>query len=264
MLNTAQTSNVYLCRWRDKYLLQYVSALLLRDAAPSSLHCGVCNKYTKEIHRCQSCAASPLLCRDCLVAAHIKSPTHTIRTWNGQFWQDATLYALGLVINLGHQGSACPAGNSLSRIWVGDLGGFSEVNVRLCRCDPSPEVPRGLQLLELNIFPCSDISPQSGFTIALLKQFGVFSTLGKGSAHKFYSILERVTKPGFPGRLPNRYRELLMANRKFSYASLVKRSGRAHPKHPNPAFEDTLTVACPACPNPQINFRQEEVANDEL
>lgn len=264
MLKATQTSNVYLRRWREEHLPKYVSALLLRDAAPPSLECSVCHKQNIEVHRCQSCLGAPLLCGHCLVSAHIKNPTHIVRAWNGQFWQDASLSALGLVIDLGHQGSACPVGHSVSCIWVGDLGGFSEVKVRLCRCDPSPDAPRGLQLLELNIFPCSDTSPQSGFTVALLKQFGIFSTLGKGSAHKFYSILERSTKPGFPAELRNRYRELLMAHRKFGYASLLKRSGRAHPKHPKPAFEDDLTIACPACPNPQVNFRQEEVAHDEL
>lgn len=198
-----------------------------------------------------------------MTSTHITCPTHSIRAWDGRFWKDASLSKLGLVLNLGHGGKACSAASPLSSIWVGHLGGFSEVNVRFCLCGNYHGRLKALQLLEIDIFPCSDTTPQSGFTIALLRQFGIFSTLGKGSTHKFYAILERSTSTGFPGDLPDRSRELQATHRRFSYLLAMKRSGLAFPKHPIPAFEDDLALRCPACPNPDVNFRWGEVSEEK-
>jgi hypothetical protein len=193
----------------------------------------------------------------------MRCPTHVIRGWNGQFWEDASLSKLGLVIQLGHEGATCPLPGPPTELWVGDLTGFCSVTVNFCQCSQSYDHPKGLQLIPYGIFPCSDISPQSGFTIALLRQFATFSTLAKGSAHKYYAILERSTSTGFPGSLPNCSRELLSTYRRFSYLLLLKRSGSTFPEHPNPAFQDDLALRCPACPNPGVNFKPDEVDLDE-
>lgn len=138
-----------------------------------------------------------------MVCTHIGCPTHSIREWDGQMGKDATLAPLGLVIDLGHRGLACPQASSIVELWIGDMWGFCPVNVRFCQCSSLYKTRRGLQLIELGIFPCSDKPPQSGFTIMLLLHFGIFGTLGKGSAHKYYPILERLSQTGFPGNLPD-------------------------------------------------------------
>jgi CxC2 like cysteine cluster associated with KDZ transposases len=198
-----------------------------------------------------------------MISAHSHTPTHSIRTWNNCFWEDSSLSQLGLVVNLGHQGAVCPKAPLPSNLWIGDSNGFNTVAVRFCSCVATPSGPLGIQLLQLNIFPCSNSNPESGFTIQLLRQFGVFSTLGKGSAHKFYAILERLTKPGFPSTLPNRSRELLLTHRRFSFLLAQKRSGLSYPPAPNPAIEDRLSIRCPACPNPGMNFNEDELTASE-
>ncbi|EUC54721.1 hypothetical protein RSOL_068660 [Rhizoctonia solani AG-3 Rhs1AP] len=143
------------------------------------------------------------------------------------------------------------------------MNGFSTVRVTFCGCRSSKELPRGLQLLDIGIFPCSDDQPKSGFTFAVLRFFSVFATLSKGSGHKFYSILERLTCPGFPGDLPNRSRELLATQRRFTYLLLLRRSGQAYPTATVLEGDDDLTIQCPACPNPGVNFDREEVNEAE-
>ncbi|EUC58248.1 hypothetical protein RSOL_241280, partial [Rhizoctonia solani AG-3 Rhs1AP] len=119
-------------------------------------------------------------------------------------------------------------------------------------CSPnSSTVPAedewGFEESGFTVPPAPDYAPTSGFTIRLLRHFGIFSTLAKGSAHKYYAMLERQTRPGFPG-----------------YLLMLRRSGITFPQHPKPAFEDSLAIKCPACPNPGLNFELVEVPAEEV
>jgi hypothetical protein len=135
-----------------------------------------------------------------MLSSHRRLPTHHILVWKDIFWDDYSLADLGLRIHVHDPLPACPHGSELATIWIGDINGFS--NVQVCYGPPSTENTKGRQLLRYGIFPCSDISPKSAFTLAALEHFSLFGTLGKNSTHKFYSVLERLTKTGFPKDIP--------------------------------------------------------------
>ncbi|KAG9095012.1 hypothetical protein FS749_011297 [Ceratobasidium sp. UAMH 11750] len=76
-------------------------------------------------------------------------------------------------------------------------------------------------------------------------------------------MLERMTHTGFPERVLNRSRELLATHRRFSYLLTLKQSGVTFPRNPDPALDDDMAITCPACPNPGINFKLEEVTKPD-
>ncbi|KAI0743023.1 hypothetical protein C8Q80DRAFT_1076286, partial [Daedaleopsis nitida] len=58
--------------------------------------------------RCTECMGRPLHCPACAVAQHKHLPLHRLQMWNGKMFIRTSLYSLGLVIQLGHNGSPCP------------------------------------------------------------------------------------------------------------------------------------------------------------
>jgi hypothetical protein len=127
-----------------------------------------------------------------------------------------------------------------------------------------PDAPsKSLQLLAAGLFPCSDLHPRSAFTTSLLNTYNVFLTLGRTSAHKFYSVLERITKPGFPDDIKDRYRELMATHRKYLYLTNLQRSGHGFERHRTDGPTGDQALDCVACPRPGVNFEWEEVLDSE-
>jgi hypothetical protein len=196
-----------------------------------------------------------------MIHSHQQLPTHSIAMWRGQFWEDYSLAELGLVLHLNHPINSCSPDTSRCTIWVGDILGFCKVNI--CFAPLTNGNTKGRQLLRFGLFPCSDIAPRSAFTLAALKHFSLFGTLGKNSTHKYYAVLERLTMPGFPGDVPNRYQELALTHRKYSHLMNLKRLGKTYAPHPNPNFKDNMALQCVLCPHPGVNFNPAEVEEDE-
>lgn len=243
--------------------MSYLHALYARSSAPLSPdRCGRCDGITKELYRCKSCFESSPLCLTCLMNDHKRHPLHTVQAWTGAFWKDASLAKLGMVLHLGHHGQPCPHANGTSSIWVGDITGFTSLNVSYCCHKKRPS--QATQLLQVGLFPCTDDSPQSAFSLLLLEHFAVFGTMGKTSGFRYYSVLKRLTRTGFPAKVPDRYRELLQAHRKYAHLMSLKRSGAMFPPHPNKAYEDTLTIQCVACPNTGVSFNPMDVLPAEM
>jgi hypothetical protein len=169
---------------------------------------------------------------------------------------------VGYVLFLGHRGRPCSENASRSELLVGDLNGFHTITV--CYCTHPDGATKPLQLLASGIFPCSDIHPRSGFTTALLDAYNIFLTVGRTSAHKFYSVLERLTKPGFPDDVKDRYRELMAAHRKYLFLMNWQRAGHGFQPHTTEVHPDDQALDCAACPRPGINFKWEEVSEDEV
>jgi len=59
--------------------------------------------------RCRSCLAQPMFCRMCCRTSHQFLIYHRIEKWNGQFFQDASLWEVGVRLHAGHQGLECPS-----------------------------------------------------------------------------------------------------------------------------------------------------------
>jgi hypothetical protein len=176
------------------------------------------------------------------------------------------LAELDLVLHLGHPGkppisdSACDESGAIYSLVVGDLHGFSLVKFTFCSHDDSAS--RAAQLLAAGVMPCTDDRPESAFTLSMLDHLSVFSTTGKCSGYKYWSVIKRLTKTGFPGKVSNRYRELLQTLRKYNYLMHRKRSGVVFPAHPLETDPTDQALTCGACPRPGYNFQVSEIKNE--
>jgi hypothetical protein len=63
--------------------------------------------------RCRSCLARPMFCRECCRATHRLLIYHRVEKWNGKFFQDASLWEVGVRLNVGHGGLECPSQDAL-------------------------------------------------------------------------------------------------------------------------------------------------------
>ncbi|KAG8689881.1 hypothetical protein FRC08_010751 [Ceratobasidium sp. 394] len=114
------------------------------------------------------------------------------------------------------------------------------------------------------LFPCSDRCPETAFTLKLLDNYDVFNTTGQTSGHKIYSVLERVTKPGFPDDVSDQYRELLNTYRKYLHVIKLRRAAHLFHSHPRlDVHPGDQAFDCVACPRPGFNFDWEEVSQNE-
>ncbi|KDN39963.1 hypothetical protein RSAG8_08412, partial [Rhizoctonia solani AG-8 WAC10335] len=185
------------------------------------------------------------------------------KEWTGVIWQPASLADLGIVLYLGHGGKPCPDIAETSTIHVGDLSGFIDIKVQYCKHDLDASITKAQQLLRARLFPCSDLRPKSAFTIGLLDTFNVFTTLGRTSAYKFYLVLARITKPGFPTKVKDRYRELMHTYRRFLHVLNLRRAGHLFHHHPQELHPGDQALDCFPCPRPGFNFEWEEVLPEE-
>ncbi|QRV77073.1 hypothetical protein RhiJN_05088 [Ceratobasidium sp. AG-Ba] len=228
--STRTSPNQHLREWLLSNATPYLTLLFFRDAAPK-------------------------------IGRHNHTPTHFIRRWNGKFWQSASLAELGLVLHLGHDGRRCAKSHVNDSLLVGDIHGFSNLEVTFCECDGHSS--RTSQLLAAGFMACSDNLPQSAFTLNMLDHLSIFSTAGKCSVFKYYTVLKRMTQTGFPGKVADRYRELLQTLRKYNYLMSRKRSGAAFQRHSLEKDPGEQAIPCVACPRPTYNFNHHEVESDE-
>jgi hypothetical protein len=56
-------------------------------------------------YRCEEYFDPPMLCKSCIISAHIKTPLHHIGEWSGTHFNRTSLFALGASLCLGHSGS---------------------------------------------------------------------------------------------------------------------------------------------------------------
>lgn len=225
--------------------------------------CDSCLLPSESLYRCSTCLGCWSHCSSCLLSSHRTLPTHRIEEWDGTVWVEKSLAALGLVLYLGHRGKLCdePDSEEYAELRVGDLNSFTEVVVQFCTHAGAPS--RSQQLLAAGLFPCSDSRHRSAFTLPLLDTYNILTTLGRTSAHKFYLVLEHITKPGFPSDVKDRYREMMSAHRKFVHVLNLRRSGHKFQRHPTDVLPGDQALECVACPRPGWNFEWSEVIENE-
>jgi hypothetical protein len=217
--------------------------------------CISCDQENKALIQCRDCLHQWAQCADCLLGRHTLLPTHRFRRWTGTHFANISSSALGYVFHLGHAGRACDMGFEHALV-IGDITGLHTVNVRFCR-HPGRS-GQSKQLLDANIFPCSEERPQTGFTFNVLQLFSLMSTESKLSAQRFYNILACQTNPVFPQEVPDRYREFMRASREWQWLQVVKRSG-VNPDLPLGSPGGDLALCCPACPRDGFNFERRNV-----
>ncbi|KAG8717463.1 hypothetical protein FRC08_007395 [Ceratobasidium sp. 394] len=255
--------NSQLKNWKDNLAHSYIHALYTRDASPHTANrCSRCTTTSPTLFRCRSCIGAFPVCQSCILEVHRHFPLHSVLAWTGSCWEDASLADLGLVCCLGHEGSPCDLTRNVSTILVGHVLGFLSVKIRYCTHPGAPS--KAVQLLQIGIFPCSDIDPQSAFTVDLLEHFTIFSTLGKTSGFRYYSVLQRLTNTGFPSKTSDRYRELLQTHRKYAHVMALKRAGTLFQQDAGAARNGSLALECIACPRPGINFNFGDLLPEEI
>ncbi|KAG8779988.1 hypothetical protein FRC12_023613 [Ceratobasidium sp. 428] len=257
-----KTPNYYLRQWQTRHCDSYVQTMFDREEPPTTRLCDLCQVSSDRLYRCNFCLGQCKMCKSCLISSHRFQPTHRPEVWDGGCWKEAPLHELELVLNLGHCGAACGLSKSSKALLVGDIHGFTKIHVRYCK-HPDAQPP-ALQLISAGLFPCSDNRPESAFTLKLLDMVDAFSTVGRTSCHKIYSVLARITKPGFPGHVKDRYRELLAAYRKYLHVIKLRRAGHLFQPHPNlDVHPGDQALDCVACPRPGFNFDWNEVPKNQ-
>ena len=112
--------------------------------------------------------------------------------WNGYFFQDTSLSAIGYFICLGHSGAQCPIPtNTYTRMTMLHMNGIHHMNVKFCSCPSSP--PQRTQLLRLQLFPATDDHPQTCATFDLLHYAHILMLQSNISAYNVYHTLEQLT-----------------------------------------------------------------------
>ncbi|KAG8755118.1 hypothetical protein FRC12_010990 [Ceratobasidium sp. 428] len=256
-----QSPNRHLREWLEKHAESYLPLLFARYTPPPSQSCASCHDACDTFYKCQTCLVSRPSCGRCTTNCHRHSPTHCVERFNGQFWEPASLAELGLILHLGHNGEPCPQqGRVTVSVLVGDLHGFAHVNVGFCDC--ANHESRSSQLLAAGLMACTDQLPQSAFTLAMLDHLSVFTTAGKCSVFKYWTVLKRLTNTGFPGKVSDRYRELLQTLRKYNYLISRKRRGDAFRPHPLENDPSDEGIPCVACPRPTYNFNESEITDE--
>jgi len=122
--------------------------------------------------------------------------SHASQTWDGHFFKDTALTALGLVIQLGHQvGHTCPSPTPLRDLMVFDLSGAHRLVVRYCDCINAPA--RHIQLLRGRWFPATIDRPSTAFAFDILDFFHKLQDQNKCNPCDFYNaIIQRTDAAG--------------------------------------------------------------------
>jgi hypothetical protein len=221
--------------------------------------CVACDRESHDLFQCRDCLHQWAQCAQCLLEKHSLLPTHRFRSWTGMHFENVASLEIGYIFHLGHVGKACDMGFERALV-IGDITGLHSVMVRFCR-HPG-RGGQSKQLLDANIFPCSEERPQTGFTFNVLRLFSLMSTESKLSAQRFYNVLACQTNPIFPHEVPDRYRKFMRASREWQWLQIVKRSSSS-PDLPMGSAGRDLTLRCPACPREGVNFESDDVPPED-
>ena len=114
--------------------------------------------------------------------------------WNGAFFEKKTLCELGLRVQLGHGGSACPCAiPGPTDFTLFDTNGVHHVNIDYCDCIQPPAPPKRVQLLRMWWFPASNDRPRTAFTFDVLEHFHKLTRQGKTTLYDYYHAILQIT-----------------------------------------------------------------------
>ncbi|KAG6836119.1 hypothetical protein H0H93_011191 [Arthromyces matolae] len=215
-----------------------------------------CGSSASAEYRCVDCLHGELLCKMCMVRAHMALPFHRIEEWNGTFFETRTLKSLGLRIQLNHPpGETClvPKPAPGDDFVVVDVFHTVEIGVDFCECERS--TPHFVQLLRSRLYPTTSTYPRSAITFNCLKHFQLLSFESKCSGYEYMSAINRGTDNTGVSKPRDRYDEFMRSIRQWRHLKMLKRSGRGHDPLGVPATkEGECAVICPACPQPDANL----------
>jgi hypothetical protein len=184
--------------------------------------CHSCNNTTP-LFRCNECFSNALLCKSCILNAHQQTPFHRIQVgpllynsftqcshrlqeWNGLYFKQTSLCALGQRIQLGHDGSACPSPNIASSLsTILHTNGIHSVYIDHCACSQAVNVNITSQFLRLGLWPATVLDPKTATTIHMLEFFHQLTLQSKINFYDFYWSLSHLTSNTNASAVPVRF-----------------------------------------------------------
>ncbi|KIJ47597.1 hypothetical protein M422DRAFT_248592, partial [Sphaerobolus stellatus SS14] len=229
----------------------------IRQPCPTCTSPGESESASKAaLFGCQECCQGPLLCAECMVECHRVLPFHQIEKWDDGFFKRISLFDLGHLLLLGHNGRVCPQSSTsdIKKLIITHTNGIHKVKLVYCRCvDAGTHIE---QLLRARFFPATLVEPRSAFTFSVLRHFHKMSNGAGSVAYGYIQTLQRLTNDVSQDEVPERYREFLNIIRFWTYLQTEKRSGQPlgiHQFLPK-AHRHSIAMVCPACPQPGINM----------
>lgn len=204
--------------------------------------------------RCRDCALASSMCVECILEKHIHLPFHRLEKWTGSYFRRWSLHKSGYSLALGHGGTHCPCASDVNtKLIIVHVNGLHRIRIIYCRCYGAPSEP--YQLLAASLYPATWDTPQTAFTIPLLKHYHLDSLQSRKPAYDYWALLRRLTDNTRAKGLPVRYEELLRVSREWRCLMRLKRSGQAIGISKFlPNGSTSVAVLCPACPEPGFNM----------
>ncbi|KAJ7238458.1 hypothetical protein C8J57DRAFT_992064, partial [Mycena rebaudengoi] len=221
--------------------------------------CGLCEHVQadgKSMSRCSECG-SFLQCTACCLGRHSLTPLHFLE-WTGMHWEKKTLYNIGLIYQIGHQGSHCRNPETTERVMVviDTMGPHSihHVRYRFCKCECSRHSDNLRQLLQTHWYPASQTDPTTCATFKVLALFRLLNVVANVNCHDYMHALERSTDPTVSTgmkALPT----LMRMTRQYAFLQKLQRTGRAYDGGGIVATKlGECMVRCWACPQIDRNI----------
>lgn len=85
---------------------RYLHLLLEMEGLTKASKCSMCTNMM-EI-KCSDCIGGNYFCKPCCLQTHKRSPFHRMSRWTGAHFTPASLYSLGFLLCLEHDGEPCP------------------------------------------------------------------------------------------------------------------------------------------------------------
>ncbi|KIY60907.1 hypothetical protein CYLTODRAFT_319717, partial [Cylindrobasidium torrendii FP15055 ss-10] len=157
--------------------------------------------------KCVTCS-SFLECRSCCLERHLHTPLHSIRRWTDRqgYFNQVSLYELGLTYQLGHSGAGCHAAADYIDVIVMHTNGLHRVKIQWCECDRGDADTYWRQAMFMGWYPASWTRPKTFVTFECLKYFRLANVVARVNVRDFVTMLERMTDPLTITVMPDRYK----------------------------------------------------------
>jgi hypothetical protein len=90
-----------------QYRSKYLNILLEMEGWAYATKCSICSTTAADI-KCSDCFGPNIFCKKCSLDIHKRSPFHRLLRWTGKHYTPTSLYSLGFLLCLAHNGEPCP------------------------------------------------------------------------------------------------------------------------------------------------------------
>ncbi|KAF8999741.1 hypothetical protein BDZ89DRAFT_1147542 [Hymenopellis radicata] len=154
--------------------------------------------------------------------------------------------------------------NNHRRLTIVDVNGYHKVNVVFCRClsriqvqnDEAEQLPHG------SYVALYSRTPGDRDNLRVMDNYIMHNNTSKKSAYDYCYALQRLTDPSRPDLVSDVYRHLRLAARVMRKLASRRRSGQEHgiDKYITHRRPGSMSIFCPACPQPGFNIDLEVLA----